>query len=92
MDSPVTPLVASSVLPAALPGWTLSRGREPDELAAAFAAGIALKSLDDLVRSDFTSSEINEALVRQLHRCEFLDDANNIVLVGGPGTGNTPPH
>ena len=40
MDSPVTPLVASSVLPAALPGWTLSRGREPDELAAAFAAGI----------------------------------------------------
>ena len=51
MDSPVTPLVASSVLPAALPGWTLSRGREPDELAAAFAAGITLKSLDDLVRS-----------------------------------------
>jgi len=51
MDSPVTPLVASPVLPAALPGWTLPRGREPDELAAAFAAGIALKSLDDLVRS-----------------------------------------
>ena len=42
MESPVTPLVASSVLPAALPGWTLSRGREPDELAAAFAAGITL--------------------------------------------------
>lgn len=51
MDSPVTPLVASPVLSAALPGWTLPRGREPDELAAAFAAGIALKSLDDLVRS-----------------------------------------
>lgn len=47
MDSPVTPLVASSVLPAALPGWSLPRGREPDELAA----GIALKFLDDLVRS-----------------------------------------
>ncbi|SMF61979.1 IstB-like ATP binding protein, partial [Xaviernesmea oryzae] len=31
----------------------------------------------------------NEALVRQLHRCDFLDDANNIVLVGGPGTGKT---
>jgi DNA replication protein DnaC len=27
--------------------------------------------------------------VRQLHRCEFLDDANNIVLVGAPGTGKT---
>lgn len=51
MDSPVTPLVSSPVLPAALPGWTLPRGREPDDLAAAFAAGIALKSLDDLVRS-----------------------------------------
>lgn len=51
MDSPVTPLVASPVFPAALPGWTLPRGREPDEIAAAFAAGIALKSLDDLVRS-----------------------------------------
>ena len=51
MDSPVTPLVASPVFPAALPGWTLPGGREPDEIAAAFAAGIALKSLDDLVRS-----------------------------------------
>jgi len=51
MDSPVTPLVASPVLPATLPGWTLPRGREPDEIAAAFAAGIALKSLDDLVGS-----------------------------------------
>jgi DNA replication protein DnaC len=27
--------------------------------------------------------------VRQLHRCDFLDDANNIVLVGGPGAGKT---
>ncbi len=27
--------------------------------------------------------------MRQLHRCEFLDDAHNIVLVGGPGTGKT---
>lgn len=51
MDSPVTPLVSSPVLFAALPGWILPRCREPDELAAAFAAGIALKSLDDLVRS-----------------------------------------
>lgn len=43
----------------------------------------------DLNGFDFTSSEINEALVQQLHRCDFLDDANNIVLVGGPGTGKT---
>jgi hypothetical protein len=39
------------VLPTTLPGWTLPRGSEPDEIAATFAAGIALKSLDDLVRS-----------------------------------------
>ena len=27
--------------------------------------------------------------MRQLHRCDFIDDANNIVLIGGPGTGKT---
>ena len=43
----------------------------------------------DLAGFDFASSEINEALVRQLHRCEFMDVADNIVLVGGPGTGKT---
>ncbi|EJK80296.1 MULTISPECIES: IS21-like element helper ATPase IstB [Rhizobium] len=43
----------------------------------------------DLNGFDFASSEINEALVRQLHGCNFIDAANNIVLVGGPGTGKT---
>ena len=43
----------------------------------------------DLNGFDFPSSEINEALVRQLHRCDFIEQANNIVLVGGPGTGKT---
>ena len=43
----------------------------------------------DLAGFDFASSEINEALVRQLHRCEFMGVADNIVLVGGPGTGKT---
>jgi len=38
---------------------------------------------------DFAHSEVNEALVRQLHRCEFLEQAHNVVLVGGPGTGKT---
>lgn len=51
MDSPVASPVSAPALIPALPGWTLPRGREPDEIAAAFAAGIALKSLDDLVRS-----------------------------------------
>ena len=43
----------------------------------------------DLAGFDFGHSEANEALTRQLHRCEFLDQANNVVLVGGPGTGKT---
>lgn len=35
-----------------LPAWAVSRGRELTEADAAFSAGIALKSLDDLVRSE----------------------------------------
>ncbi|QRI66238.1 DUF1403 family protein (plasmid) [Shinella sp. PSBB067] len=50
MDSPTAPPVSSPAFPAALPGWVLPHGREPDEVSAAFASGIALKSLDDLVR------------------------------------------
>ena len=43
----------------------------------------------DLAGFDFTQSAVDEALVRALHRCEFLEDAQNIVFVGGPGTGKT---
>lgn len=43
----------------------------------------------DLVGFDFTQSQVNEALVRSLHRCEFLEQAHNVVFVGGPGTGKT---
>jgi DNA replication protein DnaC len=43
----------------------------------------------DLAGFDFVNSEINEALVRQLYRCDFIDQADNVVLVGGPGTGKT---
>ena len=43
----------------------------------------------DLSGFDFAASEANEAMVRQLHRCDFLDGAQNVVLVGGPGTGKT---
>ncbi|MXN53139.1 DUF1403 family protein [Shinella sp. AETb1-6] len=51
MDSPVASPGSDPTFTAAMPGWALPRGREPDEFAAAFAAGIPLKSLDDLVRS-----------------------------------------
>ncbi len=43
----------------------------------------------DLAGFDFASSEVNEAMVRQLHRGEFIDGAHNVVLIGGPGTGKT---
>src|SRR6201986_593254 len=43
----------------------------------------------DLAGFDFASSEGNEALIRQLHSCEFLGGSHNVVLVGGPGTGKT---
>jgi DNA replication protein DnaC len=38
---------------------------------------------------DFGCSEVNEALVRQLHRGEFIEPAHNVALVGGPRTGKT---
>ena len=43
----------------------------------------------DLTKFDFNCSTANEALIRQLHRCEFLSSAHNVVFVGGPGTGKT---
>ena len=51
MDSRVISVpVPASPLPH-IPGWALPRGHEPGDLDAAFAAGITLKSLDDLVRA-----------------------------------------
>jgi DNA replication protein DnaC len=43
----------------------------------------------DLTGFAFKDSAVNEALVRTLHRCEFLHQTENIVLIGGPGTGKT---
>ena len=43
----------------------------------------------DLTSFDFAASEINEAAVRQLHRGEFTDRADNVVRIGGPRTGKT---
>ena len=43
----------------------------------------------DLAGFDFASSEVNEAMVRQLYCGEFIEGADNVVLIGGPGTGET---
>lgn len=43
----------------------------------------------DLVGFEFAHSRVDEALVRRLHGGEFLASAQNVVLIGGPGTGKT---
>ena len=43
----------------------------------------------DLATFDFAASEVNEATIRQLHQGDFTNRADNVVLIGGPGTGKT---
>ncbi|MBB4117002.1 hypothetical protein FHT80_006383 [Rhizobium sp. BK226] len=52
MDSLAPPASTAPAWSPRLPGWALPRGREINESDAAFAVGIALKSLDDLIRTD----------------------------------------
>lgn len=52
MDSLALSASTASLISPRMPAWASSRGRDLTESDAAFAAGIALKSLDDLVRSD----------------------------------------
>ncbi len=43
----------------------------------------------DLSTFDFGQGSVDEALIRQLHRGDFLAQRHNLVFVGGPGTGKT---
>ncbi len=43
----------------------------------------------DLSNFDFNESPVDEALLSSLYRCDFVADAHNIVMIGGPGTGKT---
>lgn len=47
----------------------------------------------DIAGFDFASSEINKAMIRQLNLGESIDAVQNVVLIGGPGTGKpiSPP-
>ena len=38
---------------------------------------------------DFSQSAVNEAQIRTLHKGLFVENAENVVLIGGPGTGKT---
>ena len=44
---------------------------------------------NDLAGFDFSAADVNEATIRQLHTGDFVDRAENVVLIGGPGTGKT---
>jgi hypothetical protein len=52
MDSLAPSVSTTPIWSPRLPSWALLRGRDIGESDAAFAAGIALKSLDDLIRAD----------------------------------------
>jgi DNA replication protein DnaC len=43
----------------------------------------------DLAGFDFSQSNIDEVLVRELHTLKFCESAQNVVFIGGPGTGKT---
>ena len=46
-----------------------------------------LKTIDSF---DFASQKsVNEPLVRELLRCEFIDNNENVLLIGNSGTGKT---
>ena len=43
----------------------------------------------DLAGFDFTVAPVDRALIQKLADLSFTQDAQNVVLVGGPGTGKT---
>ena len=43
----------------------------------------------DLARFDFTASSVDKELVTTLATLDFTDIAQNVVFIGGPGTGKT---
>lgn len=43
----------------------------------------------DLAGFDFTQAKVDEGLIQQLHQLAFIESAENVVLIGGPGTGKT---
>jgi DNA replication protein DnaC len=43
----------------------------------------------DLAGFRFEHSAVDVTLVKSLHACQFIEQAHNVVLIGGPGTGKT---
>jgi DNA replication protein DnaC len=51
--------------------------------------GAKLPEYRELASFDFAEWPVNEQQIRMLHEGGFTEEARNIVLVGGPGTGKT---
>ena len=43
----------------------------------------------DMAGSDFEASQVDQALIQKLADLSFTEDAQNVVLIDGPGTGKT---
>ena len=55
-----------------------------------YRLGLARFPVDkDLDGFDFSTSPVNETQIRSLHQGGYLQSCNNIILVGGTGTGKT---
>lgn len=55
-----------------------------------YRLGLARFPVDkDLDCFDFSTSPVNETQIRSLHQGGYLQSGNNIILVGGTGTGKT---
>ncbi|QLF71526.1 DUF1403 family protein (plasmid) [Peteryoungia desertarenae] len=82
-----------------LPAWALSPARHISDMEAAFAAGVALKALDDVIHAtpdwsgcwrDRQALRCAGATVRYLGRGEDLAGLRDAVLLSPPGTNPGP--
>jgi hypothetical protein len=46
-----------------------------------------ISTLKTLKLYDFAQIQVDEPMIPALYRCEFMEDAQNALLVGGPSTG-----
>ncbi|WP_346891162.1 DUF1403 family protein [uncultured Roseibium sp.] len=99
MNSFASPPATSVVAPGPLPGWAVPRGQAITDADAAFAAGIALKSLDDLVRSAPAwagcwrarqALECAAVAVRLTGRNEEPEELRDALLLTAPGDDPGP--
>jgi len=102
MDSRRRSPFATPITPAAvplLPAWATSRHHDMSETDAAFAAGIALKSLDDLVRAEPVwagcwrqrlALRASHSAVQLIGRNEGEAGLRDVVLLTAPGNDPGP--